>query len=65
MAKDNGRDPNGFDFTVFGVEGQWRSPSQIREFERLGANRVVLFLVGHDLDSILREVEDLAGTVVA
>ena len=25
MAKDNGRDPNGFDFTVFGVEGQWRS----------------------------------------
>jgi probable F420-dependent oxidoreductase len=65
MAKDNGRDPNGFDFTVFGVEGQWRSPSQIQEFERLGANRVVLFLVGHDLDSILREMEDLAGTVVA
>ena len=65
MAKDNGRDPSGFDFTVFGVEGQWRSPSQIQEFEGLGANRVVLFLVGHDLDSILREMEDLAGTVVA
>jgi hypothetical protein len=35
------------------------------EFEQVGANRVVLWLVGQELNSILREMEDLAGTVLA
>src|ERR1700730_17100636 len=49
MAKDTGRDPEGFDYTVFGGEGQWRSPDEIRDFQRVGATRVVIFLMGPDL----------------
>lgn len=65
MAKHAGRDPEGFDFTVFGLEGQWRSADEILEFERVGANRIVLWLLGQELNSILREMEDLAGLVNA
>ena len=63
MAKEAGRDPNGFDFTVFGLEGQWRSAGEIEEFERVGANRVVLWLLRHELKDILQEMEDLVGKV--
>jgi probable F420-dependent oxidoreductase len=65
MAKDNGRDPNKFDFSVFGVEGQWRTADEIEKLERVGANRVVIFLIAHELNSILREMEELAGKVLA
>src|ERR1700674_1245016 len=64
IAKDIGRTPDGLDFTVCGVEGQWRTPNEIREFERVGANRVVLFMIAHDLNGILREMEDLAGKLL-
>jgi hypothetical protein len=50
---------------TFEKKRQWRSANQIREFEQVGANRVVLWLVGQELNSILREMEDLAGTVLA
>jgi probable F420-dependent oxidoreductase len=59
-----GRDPNAFDFTVFGTEQQWKSAKEIREFERVGANRIVLWLNAQDLQSILSEMEDLARTVI-
>jgi probable F420-dependent oxidoreductase len=65
MAKDNGRDPNSLEFSVFGVEGQWRTADEIRKLEKVGAHRVVIFLVAHELDGILREMEDLAGKIVA
>jgi probable F420-dependent oxidoreductase len=64
LAKDAGRDPDGFDYTVFGGEGQWRSAKEIGEFQRVGATRVVIFLMGPDLHGILRELEDLAGKVL-
>ena len=64
MAKDYGRDPDKLDFSVFGVEGQWRTADEIGKLERVGANRVVIFLIAHELDSILREMENLAGTVL-
>jgi probable F420-dependent oxidoreductase len=64
-AAEIGRDPNAFDFTVFGTEQQWKSAKEIREFERVGANRIVLWLNGQDLQSILSEMEDLARTVLS
>jgi probable F420-dependent oxidoreductase len=63
-AAEIGRDPNAFDFTVFGTEQQWKSAKEIREFERVGANRIVLWLNAQDLQSILSEMEDLARTVI-
>ena len=65
IARDIGRKSDGFDFTVFALEGQWRSTSEIRELERVGANRVVLWLAGQELNSILREMEELALAVIA
>ena len=65
QAAEFGRDPNGFDFTVFGLENQWRSTEDIRAFERIGVNRVVLWLLGQELNDILREMEELAGQVIA
>ena len=38
---------------------------EIQDFERAGANRVVLWLSGQDLDSILPEMEELARTVLS
>lgn len=64
-AAELGRDPHALDFTAFGLEHQWRSAKEIGEFERAGANRVVLWLIGQDLDSILPEMEELASTVLS
>jgi probable F420-dependent oxidoreductase len=52
IAVEIGRDPNALDFTAFGAEKQWRSAQEIRDFERAGANRVVLWLIGQDVDSM-------------
>jgi probable F420-dependent oxidoreductase len=65
IATEIGRDPDGFDFTAFGGEGQWRSKKEIQQFEGAGATRVVLWLKGQDLNSILPEMEDLASKVLA
>jgi probable F420-dependent oxidoreductase len=65
VAAEIGRDPKALDFTVFGTEGQWKSTKEIREFEQAGANRVVLWVGGQDLNSILPEMEDLARKVLA
>jgi probable F420-dependent oxidoreductase len=65
MAKEAGRDPGGLDFTVFGLEGQWRSLREIKAFEEAGANRVVIWLLREGLDNILREMEELAAEVLS
>jgi probable F420-dependent oxidoreductase len=65
IAADIGRDPNTLDFTVFGGEKQWRSTKDIREFERAGANRVVLWLSHEGLNSALSDMEDLARNVLS
>jgi probable F420-dependent oxidoreductase len=64
MAKAAGRDPDGFDFTVFALEHQWRSKREIEALQQVGANRVVLWILGADLKSILEELEDLAKKVL-
>jgi probable F420-dependent oxidoreductase len=65
IAAEIGRDPNTLDFTVFGGEKQWRSAQEIQAFERAGANRVVLWLISQDLNSILSEMEELASIVLS
>jgi probable F420-dependent oxidoreductase len=64
MAQQAGRDAEGFDFTVFALEHQWRSTAEIRELASAGAGRVVLWILNQDLKSILKELEDLAAVVV-
>ena len=64
IAAEIGRDPDSLDFTAFGTERQWKSAKEIRELEQAGANRVVLWLNGQDLKSILPEMEDLARVIL-
>ena len=64
MAKEAGRDQDGFDFTVFALEPQWRTKPELQALERVGANRVVLWILSPDLKSILKETEELARTVL-
>jgi alkanesulfonate monooxygenase SsuD/methylene tetrahydromethanopterin reductase-like flavin-dependent oxidoreductase (luciferase family) len=64
MAQAAGRDPNGFDFSVFSLEGQSRSRAEISELESAGANRIVVWLQGRDLTSILSELDQLAATML-
>ena len=64
MAKEAGRNPDGFDFTVFALEPQWRTKSELQALARVGANRVVLWLSRPDLNGILEEMEELARTVL-
>ena len=65
IAAETGRDPNTLDFTVFGGEKQWRSAEEIREFERAGADRVVLWLKHENLNTVLSDMEDLARSVLS
>lgn len=60
IAAEIGRDPDSLDFTAFGTEQQWKSTKDIRELEQAGATRVVLWLNGQDLESILAKMKDLA-----
>jgi probable F420-dependent oxidoreductase len=64
IAAEIGRDSSALDFTAFAGEKQWRSAKDIRELEQAGANRVVLWLSGQDLNSIIPEMEDLARNVL-
>ncbi len=64
MAKEAGRDPEAFDFTVFGLESQWRTAAEIKPLQQAGANRVVIWLLREGLDNILREMEELAAEVL-
>jgi probable F420-dependent oxidoreductase len=65
MAKDAGRGDHAFDFTVFALENQWCSASEIGELERAGANRVILWIMAQDVESILKEIEGLTRKVIA
>ncbi len=65
IAAEIGRDPDSLDFTAFGTDQQWKSTKEARELEQAGATRVVLWLNGQDLETILPEMEDLARTVLS
>lgn len=64
MAEKAGQNPNRFDFTTFGLTGQWKDPKEIEALGRVGANRVTLWLDQSDRDGILRELDDLASKVL-
>ena len=59
-AKAAGRDMASIDLTVFGLSGQWRTPDEVRAFERAGAGRVILWLDGEGRDALLRELDAIA-----
>jgi len=65
LAKAAGRDPGAFDFTVFALEHQWRTKPELQALQQAGANRVVLWILRHDLKSILSEIEELARKVLS
>ena len=64
MAETAGRDPASFDFTAFGLTGQWRDPKEIEALGRAGAGRVTIWLDESERDGILRELDDLARKVL-
>ncbi|MGK2915342.1 MAG: LLM class F420-dependent oxidoreductase [Porticoccaceae bacterium] len=64
LARAEGRSPAEFDFTAFGLDGQWRTKADIAAVERAGAGRVVIWLREMKLAGILRELEDIAKTVL-
>jgi probable F420-dependent oxidoreductase len=64
LAKAARRNPDGFDFTVFALEQQWRTKPELTALHQAGANRVILWVLRHDLKSILSELEELARKVL-
>jgi len=61
-AARKGRSLDSIDLSVFGMEGQWRSPDEIAALERAGAGRVTIWLRELALDGTLRELDELAKT---
>ncbi|HEY1852218.1 MAG TPA: hypothetical protein VGG60_14440, partial [Candidatus Binataceae bacterium] len=64
LAKAAGRDPAAFDFTVFALEQQFRTKAEIQALQKAGANRVILWILQPELKSIMKELDDLARTVL-
>jgi probable F420-dependent oxidoreductase len=64
-AKALGRDPASIDITVFAPSGMFRTPRELAELSKSGANNVVLWLNGGGGDerALLDELESLAGAV--
>ena len=63
-ARECGRDPGAIDFTVFALPGQWRSAEDLSKLTGAGANRVVVWLPPSDLGAVLREMEEMARTLL-
>ena len=55
-----GRDMATVDVTIFGMSGQWRRGDEIRQLEKGGANRVVIWINAQDSEGAIREMEALA-----
>jgi probable F420-dependent oxidoreductase len=64
MAKTAGRDPDRLDFSVFSSEGQSRTRAELRELESAGASRTIMWLQAQNLEDVLREIEELASTML-
>lgn len=65
LARAAGRDPDHFNISVFGLEGQWRTRAEIAALEAAGAERVIIWLHDASLDEILQELDVLASTLLA
>ena len=64
-AKAAGRDPASIDITAFAPTGLFRTPAELDELGKAGADNVVLWLDGQNEQDLLAELEELAGTVLA
>lgn len=62
-AKAAGRDPSTIDVTLFAPTGFFRTKNELAEVARAGANGVVLWLDGENLDGIQAELTALAAAV--
>ncbi|HZZ48796.1 MAG TPA: LLM class F420-dependent oxidoreductase [Pseudonocardia sp.] len=60
LAADAGRDPDGIDFTVFGLGGQWMTPDDYHAFEKAGCHRLILFVAEPSTAQTLAEIEAIA-----
>lgn len=60
LARAAGRDPSTFDFSVNGVEGEFRTTEEVEAAREAGANRVNIWLDARKLEDILDEVDALA-----
>lgn len=59
-ADQVGRRREDLSVTVFGLQGQWRSRSEVEALHRAGAERVVVWLQDVPLDDLLAEMQSLA-----
>lgn len=60
-----GRDPAEIKITVFGGDGQYRTPEQYDALESAGAQHVTVWLQNRGTDDILRELDALAKDVLS
>ena len=63
LAAAAGRDPASVDVTMFAPDTFFRKPTEIDELAKAGADGVVIWLQGGDEQSLVSELEDLAGSV--
>lgn len=60
LAAAKNRSLDEIDLSVFGMEGQWRTPVEVAALERAGAGRVTIWLRELKLEGTLRELDELA-----
>ncbi|WP_131770107.1 LLM class F420-dependent oxidoreductase [Candidatus Protofrankia californiensis] len=65
VAEDSGRDPATIDFTVVGLAGQFRNTEDHRALEKIGCNRVIVWIKAMDNDGMLAEIEELAAELIS
>lgn len=64
LAAQAGRDPDSIRVTVMGATGQWRKRQHIDQFERIGAEQVLIWLNARTADEQCREMDGLAATLL-
>jgi probable F420-dependent oxidoreductase len=64
LAKEAGRDPSTIQVLAFGASGQFRDREAIKDLEQAGADKVTIWLDDTEGAGALREMEDIARTVL-
>lgn len=64
LAKEVGRDPSTIQVLAFGASGQFRDREAIKDLEQAGADKVTIWLDDTEGAGALREMEEIARTVL-
>ena len=64
LSKEAGRDPSTIRVMAFGASGQFRDREAIMDLEQAGADRVTIWLDNTEGAGALREMEEIARTVL-